>query len=103
MVATCLFWDGAAGAWSDSGCVKANTATRRTDGFVHCRCHHPLPAGLAHDLLATYFLLLTTYSSHPNPTHSLRGTYLLGATTLPTSAVCRYLAHPRSYWPSSRS
>ena len=45
MVATCRFWDGTppdggAGAWSERGCVKADTPTRRTDGFVHCRCNH---------------------------------------------------------------
>ena len=45
VVATCLFWDGTppdggAGAWSERGCVKADTPTRRTDGFVHCRCNH---------------------------------------------------------------
>ena len=40
MVATCLFWDGAAEAWSERGCVKSDTPRRRTDGFVHCRCNH---------------------------------------------------------------
>jgi len=38
VVATCLFWDGAANAWSDRGCVKPDTPPRRADGFVHCRC-----------------------------------------------------------------
>ena len=41
VVATCLFWDDAGnGSWSDRGCVKATAPTRRTDGFVHCRCNH---------------------------------------------------------------
>ena len=41
VVATCLFWDDAGnGSWSDRGCVQAAAPTRRTDGFVHCRCNH---------------------------------------------------------------
>ena len=28
------------GSWSDRGCVQAAAPTRRTDGFVHCRCNH---------------------------------------------------------------
>ena len=43
VVATCRFWDNAAAAWSENGCVKADTpgGPRRTDGFVHCRCNLP--------------------------------------------------------------
>ena len=78
VVATCLFWDGAAAAWSDSGCVKSNTPLRRTDGFVHCRCHRPpLPGAhtaylrltthylpLACDLPVTYLPLTHTLAAH---------------------------------------
>ena len=41
VIATCLFWDDNSSSWSDRGCIKAPSATRRTsDGFVHCRCNH---------------------------------------------------------------
>ena len=41
LVATCLYWDGSAAAWSDRGCVMASSPSRRkSDGFVYCRCNH---------------------------------------------------------------
>ena len=94
VVATCLFWDGAAAAWSDSGCVKSNTPLRRTDGFVHCRCHRPPCRAhtrptcdsllTTYHLLATY-LLLTCHSRTRLPPTRCNHLTDFGGVTLPST------------------
>ena len=81
VVATCLFWDDAGnGSWSDRGCVQAAAPTRRTDGFVRCRCNHLTDFGGV-ELPTTPEELLSEFTDIQFNTFTLD--QLVGPTTTP--------------------